>query len=126
MMVGSTSESKRKANEDDDEEEPSQLSLADRVRLFNRKIQDDARAHVVVKEPAPTRKRLAQMARFKTQPVTTEEVETAARRISPLAASLAKPPDPEVLGATELGQSVRRGNPKWEASHRNFIEQSSR
>ena len=99
-MVGPTSERKQKPD-GDDEEEPSQLSLADRVRLFNQKIRDDAKAPVV-KEPAPTRKRLTQTARFKTQPVTTEEVETAARRISPLAASLAKPPDPEVLGAAEL------------------------
>jgi len=76
------------------------MSLADRVRLFNQKIQDDSRAPVLEKLPPPTRKRLAQTARFKTQPVTTEEVETAALRISPLAASLAKPPEPEVLGAT--------------------------
>ncbi|XP_033608263.1 uncharacterized protein LOC111866670 isoform X5 [Cryptotermes secundus] len=104
----STTVTERKQKPDgDDEEEPSQLSLADRVRLFNQKIRDDAKAPVV-KEPAPTRKRLTQTARFKTQPVTTEEVETAARRISPLAASLAKPPDPEVLG----GISVRAAQEK--------------
>jgi hypothetical protein len=96
-VVGPTAEGKQEPDED---EEPSQLSLADRVRLFNRKIEDDTRAAVVVKQPAPTRRRVAQMARFKTQPITTEEVETAARRISPLAASLAKPPDPTLLGAT--------------------------
>jgi hypothetical protein len=100
MVVGPTSEGKQRSEDNDDE--PSQLSLADRVRLFNQKIQDDARAPVVLKEPAPTRKRLAQVARFKTQPVTTEEVETAARRISPLAASFAKAPDPKVLGAIKL------------------------
>lgn len=96
-VVGSASEGKQKSDDDD---EPSQLSLADRVRLFNQKIQHDSRTPVVEKLPPPTRKRLAQTARFKTQPVTTEEVETAVRRISPLAASLTKPPDPKVLGAT--------------------------
>jgi hypothetical protein len=96
-MVGSASEGKQKSDGDD---EPSQLSLADRVRLFNQKIQDDSRTPAVEKVLPPTRKRLSQASRFKTQPVTTEEVETATRRISPLAASLTKPPDPKVLGAT--------------------------
>lgn len=95
-VIGSASEGKQKVDDD----EPSQLSLADRVRLFNQKIQDDSRTPVTEKLPPPTRKRLVQTSRFKTQPVTTEEVETAARRISPLAASLTKPPDPKVLGAT--------------------------
>ncbi|XP_021928560.1 uncharacterized protein LOC110834074 isoform X3 [Zootermopsis nevadensis] len=99
------SEGKQKPDDDD---EPSQLSLADRVRLFNQKIQDDSRTPGVEKLPPPTRKRQVQTSRFKTQPVTTEEVETAARRISPLAASLAKPPDPKVLG----GMSARAAREK--------------
>jgi hypothetical protein len=104
-VIGRTVEGKGEAGED---EEPSQMSLADRVRLFNRKIEVDSRAPLVVKQPAPTRRRVAQMARFKTQPVTTEEVETAARWISPLAASLAKPPDPTLLGATLAVTHARR------------------
>jgi hypothetical protein len=99
-VVGPTAEANQKSEGED--EEPSQLSLADRVRLFNQKIEGDSRVPAVVKQPAPSRKRLAQTARYKTQPVTTEEVETAARRVSPLAASLAKPPDATVLGATDM------------------------
>ncbi|XP_069701361.1 uncharacterized protein [Periplaneta americana] len=91
----SLAEGKQKSDDDD---EPSQLSLADRVRLFNQKIQEDSRAPAVAKQPPPTRKRVTQASRFKTQPITTEEVETAAQRVSPLAASLAKPPDPKLLG----------------------------
>lgn len=97
MMTGSAGKQMS-----DDDDEPSHLSLADRVRLFNQKIQDDSTARVLPKQPPPTRRRLTQTARFKTHPVTTEEVESAARRISPLAASLTKPPDPKVLGATIL------------------------
>ena len=84
---------------DEDEDEPSHLSLAERVKLFNQKIQDDGKSPALPKQPPPTRKRLGSSSRFKTQPVTTEEVETATQRISPLAASLAKPPDPKLLGA---------------------------
>jgi len=97
---GSASDGKQKCDDDDDE--PSHLSLADRVRLFNQKIEDDSTARVVPRQPPPIRRRQTQTARFKTHPVTTEEVESAARRISPLAASLTKPPDPKVLGATIL------------------------
>jgi hypothetical protein len=98
-VTGSASNGKQKSDDDD---EPSHLSLADRVRLFNQKIQDDSTVRVVPKQPPPTRRRQTQTARFKTHPVTTEEVESAARRISPLAASLTKPPDPKVLGVTIL------------------------
>jgi hypothetical protein len=101
-MTGSASNGKQKSADDDDDDEPSHLSLADRVRLFNQKIQDDSTTPVVPKHPPPNRRRLTQAARFKTHPVTTEEVESAARTISPLAASLTKPPDPKVLGATIL------------------------
>ena len=103
-MTGSASDGKQKCDDDD---EPSHLSLADRVRLFNQKSQDDSTARVVPKQPPPTRRRLTQTARFKTHPVTTEEVESATLRISPLAASLTKPPDPKVLGATILFMQCR-------------------
>lgn len=98
-VTGPASDGKQKSDDDD---EPSHLSLADRVRLFNQKIKDDSTARVVPQQPPPTRRRQTQAARFKTHPVTTEEVDSAARRISPLAASLTKPPDPKVLGATIL------------------------
>ena len=88
----------KKKDGDEEDDEPSQLSLAERVKLFNQKIQDDGKPPVAPKLPPPTRKRPGS-SRFKTQPVTTEEMETAAQRISPLAASLAKPPDPSLLGA---------------------------
>lgn len=80
---------------DDDEADPSKLSLAERVKLFNKKITEEK---IPVAGGGPevqgARRRVA---RFKTQPVTNEEVETA-QRISPLAASLCKPPDLDVLG----------------------------
>ena len=76
------------------EDELSSMSLSDRVRLFNERIKLEKKVPVVL-GPPPARKRSS---RFKTQPVTTEEVETAAKRISPLAASFVRPPDAEVLG----------------------------
>lgn len=62
-----------------DEPEPSKLSLAERVRFFNQKIA--ATDAVPRQERFTQKKRLA--ARYKTQPVTSEEVEVASR-ISPL------------------------------------------
>lgn len=79
-----------------EENDPSKLSLAERVKLFNRKITEEKLpvagglpAQVQVPKRRP---------RFKTQPVTNEEVETA-QRISPLVASFCRPPDVELLGA---------------------------
>ncbi|XP_072757196.1 uncharacterized protein Svil isoform X2 [Anoplolepis gracilipes] len=62
-----------------DEPEPSKLSLAERVRLFDQKITTaDTKGY---QERLIQKKRLS--ARYKTQPVTSEEVEVASR-ISPL------------------------------------------
>ncbi|XP_070156872.1 supervillin isoform X1 [Polyergus mexicanus] len=62
-----------------DESEPSKLSIAERVRLFDQKIATaDTAAY---QERLIQKKRLS--ARYKTQPVTSEEVEVASR-ISPL------------------------------------------
>ncbi|KAI4497986.1 hypothetical protein M0802_006810 [Mischocyttarus mexicanus] len=66
----------------DDEYDPSKLSLAERVRLFNQKI---------IAETSPSSNKATQErylrrrpgARYKTQPITSEEVEVASR-ISPL------------------------------------------
>ncbi|KMQ92654.1 supervillin-like isoform x1 protein, partial [Lasius niger] len=62
-----------------DEPEPSKLSLAERVRFFNQKIAATDAAQY--QERFTQKKRFS--ARYKTQPVTSEEVEVASR-ISPL------------------------------------------
>ncbi|XP_053980331.1 supervillin-like [Hylaeus volcanicus] len=66
----------------DDEFDPSKLSLADRVRLFNQKI-DTAKNSVSNNMPLERHSRRRLATRYKTQPVTSEEVEVASR-ISPL------------------------------------------
>ncbi|CAL7943188.1 unnamed protein product [Xylocopa violacea] len=66
----------------DDEFDPSKLSLAERVRLFNQKI-DTEKSSVSNNTPAERQLRRRPAARYKTQPVTSEEVEVASR-ISPL------------------------------------------
>lgn len=87
-----------------DEPDPSKLSLAERVKLFNKKITEERLPVAPGGGPATTGVvRKPRHARFKTQPVTTEEVESAtAKRISPLAASLVKPPDADTLGGEIL------------------------
>lgn len=71
------------------------MSLSERVRLFNERIRKETNTPPAP-EPPPLRKRGA---RFRTQPVTTEEVETAQnQRLSPLQASLVKPPDSDLFG----------------------------
>ncbi|CAK9816931.1 SVIL [Anthophora plagiata] len=66
----------------DDEFDPSKLSLAERVRLFNQKI-DTEKNSVSNNAPLERHSRRRPAARYKTQPVTSEEVEVASR-ISPL------------------------------------------
>lgn len=58
-------------SKEDDENDPSKLSLAERVKLFNKKIVND-RLNQPVSIP-----RTVRSTRFKTQPVTNEEVSTA-------------------------------------------------
>lgn len=53
-----------------DREEPSKMSLAERIKLFNKKITADA---ITQKREIPKRRHT----RFQTQPVTVEEVVTA-------------------------------------------------
>ncbi|XP_076662287.1 supervillin isoform X1 [Halictus rubicundus] len=66
----------------DDEYDPSKLSLADRVRLFNQKIDTEKSVQSeIMSVERLSRRRPA--TRYKTQPVTSEEVEVASR-ISPL------------------------------------------
>jgi len=69
---------------DDDLIEPSKLSLTERVRLFNQKIattETDAATNATYRERLSQKRR--SVTRYKTQPVTSEEVEVASR-ISPL------------------------------------------
>ncbi|XP_052813191.1 uncharacterized protein LOC128240559 isoform X3 [Mya arenaria] len=77
-------------------------SLADKVKLFTtieEEKKEAARKKGVL--PPPRRKNRKQASRFATQPVTYEEVEKAAK-ISPLACSLVKPPDPEILSGLSV------------------------
>lgn len=64
----------------DDEFDPSKLSLAERVRLFNKKIDTEKCSNNLSLEKYSRRRPAT---RYKTQPVTSEEVEVASR-ISPL------------------------------------------
>jgi len=81
--------------DDEEEEEPSNLTLAERVRLFTQKIEQQRRPK---EEAATTLKRTVRRqvtsTRFRTLPVTDAEVEG----ISPLVACFSKQPDPALLG----------------------------
>ncbi|XP_015610082.1 uncharacterized protein LOC107274958 isoform X1 [Cephus cinctus] len=67
----------------DDEFDPSKLSLADRVRLFNQKIATESVPLAGGLMPRETSQKRRPANRYKTQPITSEEVEVACR-ISPL------------------------------------------
>ncbi|XP_063412509.1 uncharacterized protein LOC134695228 [Mytilus trossulus] len=99
-------EAERKAVEVDENEgihdEKSKRSLAEKVQLFqNLKKEEKPAEKSKVPPPVARRKNRKLASRFSTQPVTFEEVEKAAK-ISPLAMSLAKPPDPEILKGLSL------------------------
>ncbi|XP_021351835.1 uncharacterized protein LOC110449351 isoform X3 [Mizuhopecten yessoensis] len=75
---------------------PLECSLAEKVKLFSNLKEQEKKAPS--KAPVLRRRNRKVASRFNTQPVTIEEVEKAAEyRISPLAMSLVKPPDPELL-----------------------------
>lgn len=69
----------------DNEPEPSKLSLAERVRLFNQKITTTETARSAAYHEKFIQRR-RQSTRYKTQPVTSEEVEVASQ-VSPLNAN---------------------------------------
>ncbi|VDI10833.1 supervillin [Mytilus galloprovincialis] len=99
-------EAERKAVDVDENEgihdEKSKRSLAEKVQLFqNLKKEEKPAEKSKVPPPVARRKNRKLASRFSTQPVTFEEVEKAAK-ISPLAMSLAKPPDPEILKGLSL------------------------
>ncbi|XP_070186680.1 supervillin-like isoform X3 [Littorina saxatilis] len=82
------------------------LTLAEKVKLFSQKQKEEAEAATTkppTRSDAPVRRRgrKLQPSRFQTQPVTPEELEKASK-ISPLAMSLVKPPDPELLAGMKL------------------------
>ncbi|XP_053386334.1 uncharacterized protein LOC123538762 isoform X4 [Mercenaria mercenaria] len=85
-----------------DSDELSRQSLKDKVKLFT-SIEEEKKAVAAKKglPPPPKRKNRKLASRFATQPVTFEEVEKAAK-ISPLACSLVKPPDPEILSGLSV------------------------
>lgn len=85
-----------------DEADPSKLSLAERVKLFNQKITHERLPIAGGVPPASGGiLRKPRHARFKTQPVTNEEMESV-QKISPLAASLVKPPNADTLGSNMI------------------------
>ncbi|KZC07403.1 Supervillin [Dufourea novaeangliae] len=90
----------------DDEYNPSKLSFAERVRLFNQKI-DTEKSSVSNNTPVERHLRRRPATRYKTQPVTSEEVEVASR-ISPLnvvhQCSLDKIASQELRGQMNLSQ----------------------
>ncbi|XP_067207104.1 supervillin-like isoform X2 [Linepithema humile] len=63
----------------DDEPEPSKLSLAERVRLFDQKIATTDTAAMNVAYPEKLTQKRRPSTRYKTQPVTSKEVEVASR-----------------------------------------------
>ncbi|XP_077997526.1 uncharacterized protein LOC144450723 isoform X6 [Glandiceps talaboti] len=90
----------------EDEKEPDQLSglsLAEKMKLFKEKTEAPPEKPPP-KRAAPTRKK-RQGSRFKTQPVTIEELQKA-KKISPLAISFSKPPDPELLATLPLSDQI--------------------
>ncbi|XP_076089117.1 uncharacterized protein LOC143059490 isoform X5 [Mytilus galloprovincialis] len=109
---GEVTEAERKAVDVDENEgihdeksnspQSEKRSLAEKVQLFqNLKKEEKPAEKSKVPPPVARRKNRKLASRFSTQPVTFEEVEKAAK-ISPLAMSLAKPPDPEILKGLSL------------------------
>ncbi|KAK3605398.1 hypothetical protein CHS0354_036306 [Potamilus streckersoni] len=87
-----------KREEEDLHDELSRRSLAEKVKLFSSLKDAEEKAAQKTDVPPVTKKRNRKLhpSRFATQPITVEEVEKASK-ISPLAMSLVKPPDPELL-----------------------------
>ncbi|XP_041374450.1 supervillin-like isoform X3 [Gigantopelta aegis] len=89
--------------EPENNDELAGLSVIEKVKLFSesKEKKDSAPKQDA---PVPRRKARKRASRFATQPVTTEEVVKAASlsRVSPLAATLIKPPDPDILQGLPL------------------------
>lgn len=77
-------------DDSDDENDPSKLSLAERVKLFNQAMTSERVPVMGSPDQHQSNRRRAPNSRFKTQPVTIEEVSTAQNII--------KQPLPELIG----------------------------
>ncbi|CAL1545203.1 unnamed protein product, partial [Lymnaea stagnalis] len=87
-----------------EEDQLVKLSLSEKVKLFSQLKDKEEQPPPKTEAPVIKRRNRKQASRFSTQPVTSEEVEQAAAysRISPLAMSMVKPPDPEMLKGLPL------------------------
>ncbi|XP_071943115.1 uncharacterized protein [Antedon mediterranea] len=85
------------------EDEFSKLSLSEKMKLFKEK--SETKKDPPPKRTTPRRKKRTE-SRFKTQPVTIEEVKKAGS-FSPLACSFAKPPDPELLKTLSVADQMK-------------------
>ncbi|XP_030829595.1 titin homolog isoform X2 [Strongylocentrotus purpuratus] len=83
------------------EDEYSKLTLSEKMRLFKEKSATPTKPPPKV--VAPKRKRRSE-SRFRTQPITVDEVKKAA--VSPLAKSFSRPPSVEILGVLPIAQQV--------------------
>ncbi|XP_078701607.1 uncharacterized protein LOC144927773 isoform X5 [Branchiostoma floridae x Branchiostoma belcheri] len=89
----------------EDDQDVSRLTLAEKMALFNEKAEPPKPQPKIA---TPTRKRRT-ASRFKTQPVTVEEVQKAkmgeAAKMSPLVMSFQPPPDPDAMSSLPIDQA---------------------
>ncbi|XP_078621818.1 uncharacterized protein LOC144888044 isoform X4 [Branchiostoma floridae x Branchiostoma japonicum] len=89
----------------EDDHDVSRLTLAEKMALFNEKAEPPKPQPKIA---TPTRKRRT-ASRFKTQPVTVEEVQKAkmgeAAKMSPLVMSFQPPPDPDAMSSLPIDQA---------------------
>lgn len=90
--------SKEKKDDSEDENEPSKLSLAERVKLFNQAMMVDRLPVMGIQAQSQSNRKRAPTSRFKTQPVTIEEVSTAQ--------SIIKHPPKETIGGHKLQHKI--------------------
>ena len=88
--------------EEEKEDELSKLSLSEKMKLFHEKA--ETKVELLPKVQVP-RRRKRNESRYKTQPVTIEEVKKAAK-FSPLARSFAAPPDPQILASMPIQDQI--------------------
>ncbi|XP_066305316.1 uncharacterized protein [Branchiostoma lanceolatum] len=92
-------------NNVEDDKDVSRLTLAEKMALFNEKAEPPKPQPKIA---TPTRKRRT-ASRFKTQPITVEEVQKAkmgeAAKMSPLVMSFQPPPDPDAMSSLPIDQA---------------------
>ncbi|XP_061169748.1 uncharacterized protein LOC133179062 isoform X3 [Saccostrea echinata] len=99
IAEGGKSEGEKSQQEEEEKtDDAARRSLAEKVKLFS-SLKEQEKVPPKADPPVIRRRNRKQLtSRFNTQPVTIEEVEKAAQyRISPLAMSMVKPPDPEIM-----------------------------